>query len=130
VASAIAWEERVAATSVHPVKMIEGNFKSEVLEAEIVVAHEQTGHIFRFPILSNGTISLHGSKIEANPLAQSEANRLVFAAYGAARAAISQSQARSRREFMSLFLFNYLAYATHWRAARESDENYRLIISL
>jgi hypothetical protein len=32
------------------------------LESEIVVKHDAEGHVFHFPILSNGTVSLHGAK--------------------------------------------------------------------
>jgi hypothetical protein len=72
--------------------MIEGGFVAEVQKTEVVVTHSQTGHIFRFPVLSNGTVSVHGSKIEGNPSASREVRKFVFAAYGAALAALSRSR--------------------------------------
>jgi len=49
--------------------------------------------VFHFPILTNGTVSMHGSPIEANPDARREANRYLFDAYNAAQSALSRSQA-------------------------------------
>jgi hypothetical protein len=51
------------------------DFASEILETEIVLTHIEDGHVFHFPILSNGIVSLHGSRIEANPRAKREASR-------------------------------------------------------
>jgi hypothetical protein len=45
------------------------DFASEILETEIVLTHIEDGHVYHFPILSNGIVSLHGSRIEANPKA-------------------------------------------------------------
>jgi len=42
------------------------DFASEILETEIVRTHIENGHVYHFPILSNGIVSLHGSRIEAN----------------------------------------------------------------
>jgi hypothetical protein len=61
------------------------------LEEEVVVTHLEIGHIFRFPIFSNGTVGLHGSKVEANPAAQHEARKFLFDAYNAAQAAFTRS---------------------------------------
>jgi hypothetical protein len=55
--------------------MPDADFSTEVLTNEVVVGHRGDGHIFRFPVLSNGTVSLHGSKIESNPEAKREAHR-------------------------------------------------------
>jgi hypothetical protein len=46
------------------------DFASEILEPEIVLTHIKDGHVYHFPILSNGIVSLRGSRIEANPKSQ------------------------------------------------------------
>ena len=81
-----------ASTSNEISTMPETDYEAEILENEIVVAHVTTGHVFYFPILTNGTVSLHGSKIEPNPQAKREARRLLFDAHNAARAAFGRSQ--------------------------------------
>jgi hypothetical protein len=73
--------------------MPESDFTAAILETEVVVNHIEDGHVFRFPILSNGTVSLHGSRIEANPGAKQEARRYLFDAHNAARTALSRPQA-------------------------------------
>jgi hypothetical protein len=73
--------------------MAESDFEAEVLENEVVIAHVREGHVFHFPILTNGTVSIHGSRIEANPDAKREANRYLFDAHNAAQSALSRSQA-------------------------------------
>ena len=73
--------------------MPETDFATSVLETEIVVAHIGDGHVYRFPILSNGTVSLHGSRIEANPNAKREARRYLFEAHDAARISLGRSRA-------------------------------------
>ena len=73
--------------------MVESDFEAEVLENEVVIAHVGEGHVFHFPILTNGTVSMNGSPIEANPDAKREANRFLFDAYNAAQSALSRSQA-------------------------------------
>jgi hypothetical protein len=44
--------------------MPESDFEAEILENEMIVAHVTTGHVYHFPILTNGTVSLDGSRIE------------------------------------------------------------------
>jgi hypothetical protein len=66
-------------------EMPETDFKSTVSKHEVVVTHMSQGHVYRFPILANGTVSLHGSRIESNPDANREAGRFVFEAHVAAR---------------------------------------------
>lgn len=73
--------------------MPESDFATEILETEVVVNHDAEGHVFHFPILSNGTVSLHGAKIEANPSAKREARRYLFDAHNAARSAFGRRQA-------------------------------------
>ena len=53
-----------------------------------MVAHISEGHVFHFPISAKGTVSLHGSRIEANPDAKREARRYLFEAHDAAKAAL------------------------------------------
>jgi hypothetical protein len=72
--------------------MPESDFTIEILQTEVVVNHTEEGHVFHFPILSNGTVSLHGSRIKANPVAKREAGRYLFDAHNAARAALSRPQ--------------------------------------
>jgi hypothetical protein len=71
--------------------MPEGDFEAEILENEIVVAHVAEGHVYHFPILTNGTVSLHGSRIEPNPQSKREARRFLFDAHNAARAAFGRT---------------------------------------
>jgi hypothetical protein len=72
--------------------MTDSDFEAEILENEIVVAHIPEGHVYHFPILTNGTVSLHGSHMEPNPQSKREARRFLFAAHNAARAAFGRSQ--------------------------------------
>jgi hypothetical protein len=72
--------------------MPENGFEAEILENEIVVAHAAEGHIYHFPILNNGTVRLHGSRMEPNPQSKQEARRFLFDAHNAARAAFERSQ--------------------------------------
>jgi hypothetical protein len=71
----------------------ESDFAPEFLQTGIVVKHDPEGHVFHFPILYNGTVSLHGANIEANPSAKREARRYLFDAHNAARAAFGRSRA-------------------------------------
>jgi hypothetical protein len=72
--------------------MPESDFEAEILENEVVIAHVPEGHVYHFPILINGTVSLHGSRIEPNPQGKREARRYLFEAHGAACAAFRRSQ--------------------------------------
>jgi hypothetical protein len=67
------------------------DFKTSILENEVVVAHVAEGHIYRFPILSNGTISMHGSVTEPNPDSAISARRLFSEAYHVARVALTHA---------------------------------------
>jgi hypothetical protein len=71
--------------------MSEDEFEAEVLDHEVVVVHMGDGHTFHFPILSNGTVSLHGTQIEPQP--RREARRYLPEAHNAARTAFGRSQA-------------------------------------
>jgi hypothetical protein len=68
--------------------MPEIDFATSVLENKIVVTHIGDGHVYHFPILSNGTVSLHGSRTEPNPNAKREARRYLFDAHDAARVSL------------------------------------------
>jgi hypothetical protein len=72
--------------------MPESDFEAEILENEVVIAHIGEGHVYHFPILPNGAVSLQGSGIEANPEAKREARRYLFDAHNAARTAFARSQ--------------------------------------
>jgi hypothetical protein len=71
--------------------MPESEFEAEILENEVVVVHMKDGHTYHFPILSNGTVSLHGARMEANPAAKREAGRSLFDAHNAARTAFGKA---------------------------------------
>jgi hypothetical protein len=73
--------------------MSEADFVAEILKAEVVVNHVGEGHVYRFPILSNGTVSLHGLRIVANPNAKREARRFLFDAHDVARTKFGRTQA-------------------------------------
>jgi hypothetical protein len=53
--------------------MPDPDFAIEILATEVVVNHLEHGHIFRFPIMPNGTVSLnggHGSNRTPRPSAR------------------------------------------------------------
>jgi len=62
----------------------ETDLNASISGNEVVVTHRSQGHVYRFPILANGAVSLHGSRIEPNPKAHREAGRFVFDAHVAA----------------------------------------------
>jgi hypothetical protein len=74
-------------------EMPETDFNASISGKEVVVTHRSQGHLYRFPVLANGTVSssLHGSRIEPNPNASREAGRFVFDAHLAARIALEQA---------------------------------------
>jgi hypothetical protein len=72
--------------------MPESDFKAEILENEVVIAHVAEGHIYHFRVLTNGTVSLHGSRIEPNPHGRCEARRYLFEAHSAACTAFRRSR--------------------------------------
>jgi hypothetical protein len=76
--------------------MPDPDFVTEVLTTEVVVNH--LGHIFRFPIMPNGTVSLNGSRIEPNPEAKQEARRYLFDAHDAARSAFDRAAVQDLTE--------------------------------
>jgi hypothetical protein len=77
--------------------MPEAAFTLEILAAEVIVKDVTDGHVFHFPILSNGTVSLHGSRIKHNPTAKREASRYLFEAHNAARAAFGRPRSTEDR---------------------------------
>jgi hypothetical protein len=72
--------------------MPETDFNAAILEKEVIVTHVSDGHVYHFPILANGTVSLHGVRTEENPKAKREPQRYLFEAHNAARAAYSRPQ--------------------------------------
>jgi len=74
--------------------MDEDDFEAEILVNEVVVAHIREGHVCHFPILTNDTVSLHGSPIEPNPGSRRDAKRFLLDGHSAARAAFGRSQQR------------------------------------
>jgi hypothetical protein len=68
------------------------DFKTTISENEVVVSHVAEGHVYHFPILSNATVSLHGSVIVPNPQSKRPARRFLFDAHNAARAALGRFQ--------------------------------------
>jgi|ERR1700722_9859799 hypothetical protein len=71
-------------------RMSDSNFTTAILETEVVVKHAENGHVYYFPIQSNGTVSLHGSRVAANPKAECEANDGLFDALDAAQIALGR----------------------------------------
>jgi hypothetical protein len=69
-----------------------GITRKSIRSAEVVIAHVAEGHVYHFPVLTNGTVSLHGSRIEPNPQGKREARRYIFEAHAAACAAFRRSQ--------------------------------------
>jgi hypothetical protein len=78
--------------------MPDTDFTTEVSDNEVIVTDATDGHVFRFPILSNGTVSLHGSRIKHNPTAKREASRYLFEAHNAARVAFGRSRSSDEKE--------------------------------
>ena len=70
------------------------DFKTELLADEVVVAHIAEDHVFHFPILANGTVGLHGSRIEPNPIAKREARRYLFEALDVATSMLARAGPR------------------------------------
>jgi hypothetical protein len=77
--------------------MSDAEFIAEVRNVEVVVTDLTDGHLFHFPILSNGTVSLHGARIKHNPAAKREASRYLFEAHNAARAAFGRPRSTEDR---------------------------------
>jgi hypothetical protein len=71
--------------------MTDTDFKTTLLENEVVVAHVAEGHIYRFRILLDGIISMHGSVTEPNPDSAISARRLFAEAYAVARDALTHA---------------------------------------
>ncbi len=71
--------------------MAQTDFAAEILETEVVLTHIKEGHVYHFPILPSGTVSLNGSRIEPNPKAKREARKYLCDAHDAARAAFSRT---------------------------------------
>jgi hypothetical protein len=69
------------------------DFTAAVSGTEVVVKDSADGHIFHFPILGNGTVSLHGMRIDPNPDARRKARRYLLDAHTAPRAAFGRTQA-------------------------------------
>ncbi len=66
----------------------DSDFKAIIAEGMVIVSHRSEGHLFYFPVLRNGSVSLHGARIKANPKAKTEANKFLFLAQSAAQAAL------------------------------------------
>lgn len=78
--------------------MAENDFTAEILETEVVIKDAADGHVFHFPILSNRTVSLHGSRIKHNPTARREASPYLFEAHNAARVVFGRSRSPDEKE--------------------------------
>jgi hypothetical protein len=73
--------------------MKEYHFRSEILCQEVVVTHLATGHLYRFPISPNGTVSLNGARIEERGGSTINARKFLFEAHDVARAAMRRGNA-------------------------------------
>jgi hypothetical protein len=63
--------------------MPQTDFAVEILETEIVLTAYGEGHVYHFPIVPNGTVSLNGPQIESNPKATREARKYLGTHRGA-----------------------------------------------
>jgi hypothetical protein len=79
--------------------MSQTDFAAEILETEIVLTHIGEGHVYHFPIMPNGAVSLNGSRIEPNPNAKREARKYLFDAHNVARATFGRT-ARGKNAFL------------------------------
>jgi hypothetical protein len=68
------------------------DFAVALLENEIVLRHKQEGHVFHFPISSDGGVSMQGLRIEANPNGSRDARGYVRDAHKAALAVFGSEQ--------------------------------------
>jgi hypothetical protein len=68
------------------------DFAAAILEEEVILRHIQDGHVFHFPISSDGTLSVRGLRIEANPNGRREARAYLRDAHNAALAAFGPEQ--------------------------------------
>ena len=68
------------------------DFVAAILENEIILRHIDDGHVFRFPISSDGKIDVQTSRIESNPRARREASAYLFDAHHAALEAQHREQ--------------------------------------
>jgi hypothetical protein len=68
------------------------DFATAILENEIILRHIDDGHVFRFPISSDGRIDMQASRIEPNPGARREASAYLFDAHHAALEAYQREQ--------------------------------------
>ena len=73
------------------------HFLITILETKIVVAHIDDGHVYHFPILPGGAVSLQGGSIRPNPDAKRTSRQRLFDAHNAATAAYRQ-QVQARAE--------------------------------
>jgi hypothetical protein len=64
------------------------DFATSLLETEVVVTHIDDGHVYHFPVLANGTVSMHGVRTEENPKAKRDPLRYLYEAHRAARIAV------------------------------------------
>jgi hypothetical protein len=70
--------------------MPETDFAATILEIEVIVTHITDGYIYPFPILFNGTVSMHGARTEENPKDERNARRYLLGAHNAARTAFGR----------------------------------------
>jgi hypothetical protein len=68
------------------------DFATAILEDEVVLRHIDDGHVYHFPISSDGAVSLHRSRFEANPAAKRDPHVYLFAAHTAALAALGRTR--------------------------------------
>jgi hypothetical protein len=76
--------------------MPDARFTTEVSDTKVIVTDATDGHVFRFPILSNGTVSLQGSRIRQST-AKHDAGRYLFEANNAGGIALGVRILRTKR---------------------------------
>jgi hypothetical protein len=65
-----------------------GDFAAAILEDEVVLRHIDDGHVYHFPVSSDGALSLQGLRFDANPDAKRCPDAYLFEAHTAALAAL------------------------------------------
>jgi hypothetical protein len=68
------------------------NFLITILKTKIVVAHIDDGHVYHFPVLPDGTVSLQEGSIKPNPDAKRAPRQRLFDAHNAATAAYNRQE--------------------------------------
>ena len=72
------------------------DFRASIDRTVVVVTHAVEGHVYHFPILTNGAVNLNGARIQTNHAAKTEARKFLFDAHTAACEAIRRHGEHTR----------------------------------